>query len=104
MRRTIATITAALAFACLTACQTTPSLVTVETRAVQAVTLARQVSTASLRAGKITVAQDQAYQAKLDLTRASIEAAKAAADAQALADAKAEADKITTTLGGTPAP
>jgi hypothetical protein len=91
------------ALAVLVACANT-SMLTNETRAVESVTAARQVSTAMLRAGKITVAQDVDNQKKLDAVRQSIVAAKNAADAQALAKAKKDADAITTQLGGNPAP
>lgn len=62
--------------------------------ALDAVTSARQVCTANLRAAKITIAQDQTCQTRLDLTRTAIQAAAAAGNATQVAQGKATADAI----------
>lgn len=81
----------------LAACASTP-LLDQETIAMRSVTAARQVATASLRAGKITVEQDQKAQAQLSLLALGIKAAVAAHDAAAVAAKQAEADKIKANL------
>lgn len=81
----------------LAACASAP-LLDQETIAMRSVTAARQVATASLRAGKITVAQDQKAQADLTLIALGIKAAVAAQDAAAVAAKQAEADKIKANL------
>lgn len=81
----------------LAACASQP-LIDTETIAMRSVTAARQVATASLRAGKITVAEDQKAQAQLSLVALGIKAAVAAQDAAAVAKAQADADKIKSDL------
>lgn len=74
------------------------SLLDQETVAMRSVTAARQVATASLRAGKITVAEDQRLQAHLTLLATGIKAAVAAQDAAAVAANQKDADDIKTQL------
>lgn len=76
-----------------------------EAIALRSITAMRTTSTALLRAGKVTVADDQAVQLRADQIRATVVAARSIIDpvlqAQKLQDAKAEADKATVKLGGT---
>ncbi len=93
---------AGLVIAACVACTTSPTadpVLTAEKTAISSVTAARQAATAALRAGKITVEQDQATQARLNTMRASIEAAVKARDAQALNATKDSADKIAANPG-----
>lgn len=80
----------------LAACAT--PLLDQETIAMRSVTAARQVATASLRAGKITVEQDQKTQANLTVIALGIKAAVAAQDAAAVAEQQAKADQIKSSL------
>lgn len=102
----VAIVGAIAASAFLPGCATTSSTVVPTATlndqvavATEAVTLARQTSTALLRAGKITLAQDQATQAKLNTIDANIAAASTVAQVVAQ---KTAADAITTANGGTP--
>jgi hypothetical protein len=79
------------------ACASTP-LLDSETVAMRSVTAARQVATAALRAGKISVADDQKAQANLTLIATGIKAAVAAQDAAAVAANQKAADDIKTEL------
>lgn len=74
----------------LSACAT--NLIGKETQAIQAVTAARTVATAQLRAGTITAAKDKQIQDALNVTRAAITAAVAANDVKALEKAQADAE------------
>lgn len=81
----------------ITGCAT-QTLLDKEVIAMKSVTAAREVATAALRAGKITLGEDQATQANLTLIATGIKAAVAAQDATTVAAKKAEADAIKTKL------
>lgn len=83
----------------LAACASTP-LLDQETLAMRSVTSARQLSTAGLRAGKISLAADQKNQAVLTGMASAIKAAVAANDPATVATQQAQADKLAATLKG----
>lgn len=88
----------ALTLALVVGCASGTSLLTQETIAMRSVTSARTVATAALRAGKITLAEDQRTQASLTLVAIGIKAAVAAQDASAVAERQREAEAIQSTL------
>lgn len=90
-------ILATALIALATACGTAPPLVT-ETMALQSVTAARTIATASLREGKISLIEDQKAQAALNVIAIGIKAAVASGDTAKLTALKAEADAKTATL------
>lgn len=87
LKRSIVIVAIALA-----ACATT--LIGKETEALEAVTAARTVATAQLRAKTITPAKDKQIQDALNVTRAAIDAAVKSNDAKALDQAKKDADAL----------
>ena len=91
---------AVLIIAACVACGTVPTetLLDKEVIAMKSVTAGRQVATGLLRAGKLTLAQDQAAQAQFTLVATGIKAAVAANNPVAVDAKKAEAEKITATL------
>lgn len=93
MKRLFVTLAAALLCACANS-----TLMDNEVTAMRSVTAARQVATAALRAGKITVTEDQKTQANLTLIAGGIKAAVAAQDAAAVAAQQKAADAIKTDL------
>lgn len=96
-------ILAGALLAILVACGTVPTSTPNDQAAIalRSITAARQVSTAALSSGKISLAADQANQAKLDTLRAATEAALAAGNAAAITSAKTSADAIAANPGAT---
>ena len=87
----------ALLIASVVACATS-TLLDKEVIAMKSVTAARQVATAALRAGKISLADDQKTQANLTLLATGIKAAVAAQDTATIAANQKSADAIKTEL------
>lgn len=95
----------AMVFALVAGCANGPPTATADDKAglaMQAVTAARKATTAALVAKKITVAQDQAVQAKLDVAVTVIKAALAANDIATLAAQKTAADSVAANPGASP--
>lgn len=95
--RSIRIALGALLLATAAACATS-TLLDKETMAMKSVTAARQVATAALRAGKISLADDQQTQATLTLLATGIKAAVAAQDAVTIAANQKAAEAIKTEL------
>ena len=93
IRMTLSALLIASAVACATS-----TLLDKEVVALKSVTAARQVATAALRAGKISIADDQKTQANLTMLATGIKAAVAAQDAAAVAANQNAADAIKTEL------
>lgn len=95
--RSIRMALGALLLTAVVACATS-TLLDKEVIAMKSVTAARQVAIAALRAGKISVADDQKTQANLTLLATGIKAAVAAQDAATVAANQKAADAIKTEL------